>query len=194
MSNDSDLHQRFQTSEWVDLYGDYLYRYAMMRLKDSQLAEDMVQETFLAALKNLHQFDGRVEVKFWLRGILRNKVVDHIRKSIRRNEVLDQGDDEFVGSLLFKTSGIPTRNPKPWAFNADDAFAQEEFWDAFRACIEKLKEPAKQAFTLKMVEEVSTEEICKELDIEPNYLWVLLHRARGQLKSCLEHNWSHAAS
>lgn len=190
MENSDDPHVKYETHLWVDKYGDYLYRYALMRLRDPEVAEDAVQETFLAALKNIHQFDGRVDVKYWLRGILRNKTVDHVRKSVRRQELQNEQVQEVVGQLLFKTSGIPTTRPKPWAFDPDAAFAQEEFWDAFRACLDALPDQMRAAFYLKMVEERQTAEICKELDITDNYLWVMLHRARGQLKDCLESKWS----
>lgn len=190
MSDSEDPHVKFETHLWVDKYGDYLYRYALMRLRDPQVAEDTVQETFLAALKNLHQFDGRVDVKYWLRGILRNKTVDYVRKSVRRQELQDEQVQEVVGQLLFKTSGIPTTRPKDWAFDPDAAFAQEEFWEAFRSCLDALPDQMRTAFYLKMVEEQETSEICKELDITDNYLWVMLHRARGQLKDCLESKWS----
>ncbi|MCC5850486.1 MAG: sigma-70 family RNA polymerase sigma factor [Verrucomicrobia bacterium] len=185
-----DPHIRFETDLWVDKYSDYLYRYALMRTRNPTVAEDMVQETFLAAIKNLDQFDGRVDVKYWLRGILRNKTVDHIRKSVRRKKLQEEQVHDVVERFLFKHSGVPTTRPKPWAFDPDAAFAQEEFWEAFRSCIDKLKDPLKTAFTLKMLEDQETEEICKELDVSDNYLWVILHRARAQLKECLETNWT----
>lgn len=190
MTEPADLHARFETDLWVDKYSDYLYRYALMRLRDPTVAEDAVQETFLAALKNLQQFDGRVDVKYWLRGILRNKIVDHIRKSVRRKKLQEEEAHDVVDRFLYKASGVPTTRPKPWAFNPDEAFAQEEFWAAFQACIDGLKDPMKTAFTLKMLEEQDTEEICKELEISDNYLWVMLHRARSQLKTCLESKWA----
>ncbi|MGA0333760.1 MAG: sigma-70 family RNA polymerase sigma factor [Kiritimatiellia bacterium] len=190
MTDPEDPHVKYETHLWVEKYGDYLYRFALMRLRNPEVAEDIVQETFLAALKNLHQFDGRVDVKYWLRGILRNKSVDYVRKSVRRKELQDEQIQEVVGQLLFKTSGIPTTRPKDWAFDPDAAFAQEEFWAAFQSCLEALPDQARMAFQLKMIDEQSTEEICKELDITDNYLWVTLHRARAQLKTCLESKWS----
>jgi len=190
MTDATDPHLRFETERWVEKYGDYLYRYALMRLRDPGVAEDAVQETFLAAIRNLHQFDGRVDVKYWLRGILRNKIVDIIRKSVRKREIEDESQQDMVNSFLFKVSGVPTTRPKSWAINVDEAFAQEEFWAAFESCLAGLKEPLRSAFVLKMLEDQETDEICKELDITPNYLWVMLHRARGQLKECLEHKWA----
>jgi RNA polymerase sigma-70 factor (ECF subfamily) len=190
MSENEDPHKKYETHLWVEKYGDYLYRFALMRLRDPQVAEDTVQETFLAALKNLHQFDGRVDVKYWLRGILRNKSVDYVRKSVRRKEIQDEQVQEVIGQLLFKASGIPTTRPKDWAFDPDAAFAQEEFWEAFQECLKALPDQMRTAFYMKMVEEEDTEDICKELDITDNYLWVTLHRARSQLKTCLESKWS----
>ena len=175
--------------EWVDLYGDYLYRYALMRLRDPDAARDAVQETFLGAIKSLDRFDGRVAIKYWLRGILKFKIVDHIRKSIR-DQVVDPIDDEnILESLLFKASGIPTMRPEPWQIDPQAAFEQEDFWPVFEQCLGKMKEPIRRAFVLKMVEEMETDEVCKVLDITPNHLWVLNHRARGHMKKCLETNW-----
>jgi RNA polymerase sigma-70 factor (ECF subfamily) len=175
--------------EWVDAYGDYLYRYALMRLKDDATAQDAVQETFLAGIKGLDNFDGRVDVKYWLRGILRNKIVDHIRKSVREHPVDDREGMDIVESFSFKMFGIAPRNPKPWQFTPDREFEKGEFWTAFEGCLSKLKDTMRRAFVLKMLEGMPTDEVCKVLDIEPNHLWVLNHRARNQLKTCLESKW-----
>jgi len=178
-----------EPEQWVDLYGDYLFRYALMRLRDHDAARDAVQETFLAGIRNFGQFDGRVEVKYWLRGILRFKIVDHIRKQSREHVLVDIDDEGILDRLLFKTSGVPTVNPEPWHFDAKTAFDREDFWPIFNQCLSKLKEPLREAFVLKMVEDMDSDEVCKVLNIKPNHLWVLNHRARGQLKKCLESNW-----
>lgn len=176
--------------QWVDLYGDYLYRYALSRLKNPELASDCVQDTFLAGIKSLEKFDGRLDIKFWLRGIMRNKIVDQIRKSIRSQMVdIDKEDEALMESFWFKYSGIATTNPDPWEFNPRKHYDNQEFWVVFQECVENLKSPLKEAFVLKMLEDHSTEEICKEMEISPNYLWVLLHRAREQLKLLLTEKW-----
>lgn len=174
---------------WVDEYGDYLYRYALLRLKDQATAQDAVQETFLAGIKGLDQFDGRVDVKYWLRGILRNKIVDHIRKSVREHPVNNSEGLDIMESFSFKMFGIADRPAKPWQFNPSRDFEKKEFWKAFEHCLSKLNDSMRQAFVLKMIDGISTEEICKVMNIQPNNLWVLNHRARIQLKSCLETNW-----
>ena len=180
---------RLNPEEWVEQYGDYLYRFALLRLKDPASAEDAVQETFLAAIQGLDRFDGRMDIKFWLKGILRHKIVDHIRRTVREQPTEEVNDPELLDSMLFKLSDIPTMHPEPWRFDPHRAFESNEFWAIFQDCMAGLNGKLQQAFTLKMLEGLSTEEVCKVLDVEPNNLWVIMHRARGQLKSCLEKNW-----
>jgi len=176
---------------WVDRYGDYLYGFAMSRLRNPDAAHDCVQDTFLAAIKALDRFDGSRDIKFWLRGIMRNKIVDQIRRSIKENKVDIQAEDEaLIESFWFKYSGIATTNPDPWQFNPRKHYDNSEFWVIFDRCIQQVKEPARQAFILRVLEDLSTEEVCKVMNISSNYLWVLLHRARSQLKTLIEANWT----
>lgn len=175
--------------EWVDLYGDYLYRYALSRLRDQDAARDAVQETFLAAIKSLDRYDGRVEVKYWLRGIMRFKIVDRIRKTVREQPIVDVDVEHILDSTLFKASGVPSMRPDPWHFDAHQALDSEVFWEAFNQCLDGLKGPMRQAFVLKMLEDMETEEVCKVMNVSANNLWVLNHRARSQLKKCLETKW-----
>ena len=180
-----------QPDTWVDRYGNYLYAYAMSRLRNSETAADCVQDTFLAGIKALERFDGSRDIKFWLRGIMHNKIVDQIRKSIKENKVdIDTEDEALLESFWFKYSGIATTNPDPWQFNPRKAYDNTEFWEVFNVCIDKVKQPARQAFVLRMLEDMETKEVCKVMDITPNYLWVLLHRARQQLKVALEEKWT----
>lgn len=177
--------------QWVDAYGDYLYGFAMSRLRNAEAANDCVQDTFLAGIKALDRFDGSRDIKFWLRGIMRNKIVDQIRKSVKENQVDIEAEDEaLMESFWFKYSGIVTTNPDPWEFNPRKYFDNGEFWVVFDRCIQKVKDPARQAFVLRVLEDQTTEEVCKVMDIKPNYLWVLLHRARAQLKVLLEEHWT----
>lgn len=175
--------------QWVDLYGDYLYRFALLRLRNPATAEDAVQETFLAAIKGLDRFDGRTDIKYWLRGILRNKIVDHIRKAVREDVVEDAEARELLDSLAFKLTGVPTMRPAPWQFDPSRAMEKNEFWVIFRSCLEQMRDPQRTAFTLKMLDDVSSEEICKILRVSANNFWVIMHRARNQLKTCLEKKW-----
>ena len=174
---------------WLADHGDYLYQYAYVRLRNRATAEDAVQETFLAGIQSLHRYHGSTPIRYWLRGILRYKVIDILRKQSREITVNDSDNAEILDSLKFKWFGIPNKNPSPWAFDPDKAYEQSEFWEIFYGCLSRLKRVAGIAFTLRELEGLSTEEICKELDMTPNNLWVVLHRARAQLKTCLESKW-----
>ncbi len=176
---------------WVDRYGDYLYGYAMSRLRNQEAAADCVQDTLLAGIKAFDRFDGSRDIKFWLRGIMRNKIVDHIRKAVKEKKVdIDNEDEALLESFWFKYSGIATTNPEPWQFNPRKCYDNGEFWEVFEECIDDVKDPARQAFVLRVLEDQTTEEVCKVMNITPNYLWVLLHRARQQLKVSLEAKWT----
>lgn len=177
-------------AEWIDRYGDYLMRYALLRLKDHAAAEDVVQETFLAGIRGLESFDGRTDIKFWLRGILRNKIVDHIRKAVRERPIENLEEFEKPEHYKMKLFGIPPTDPKPWEFDIHQAYEESEFWGIFRGCVEQLNGPIQQAFVLKELEGLSTQEICKVMNITPNNLWVMIHRARAQLKTCIETKWN----
>lgn len=189
----SNHKQNLDPETWVAEYGDYLYRYALLRLRDHATAQDVVQDALLAGVKGLDRFDGRVDVKYWLRGILRNKIVDHIRKSSRMQPVEDIGDYELPDSIKMKWFGIPTSRPEPWAFDIHQAFDQKEFWAIFEKCVQGISGVSQKAFVLKELEGQSTEDICKLLDVTPNNVWVMVHRARASLKKCLETNWGQLA-
>jgi RNA polymerase sigma-70 factor (TIGR02943 family) len=175
---------------WVDEHGDLLYRYAHTRLRDAAAAEDAVQEAFLGALKARDRFAAGTSVRAWLMGILKHKIVDHLRRSARQVQMSDEDATALLDSPLMRWSGIPAINPPRWKFSPRRALEQKEFWGVFQSCLGKLQELQHTAFVLKEVDGQTTEEICKELDISPNYLWVLIHRSREQLKKCLEMNWT----
>ncbi|MCB1070981.1 MAG: sigma-70 family RNA polymerase sigma factor [Verrucomicrobia bacterium] len=182
-------HSRPDPETWVDEHGDYLYRVALVRLGSKADAEDAVQETLLAAVKGYDRYDGSSPIRAWLTGILKHKVVDHIRKASRMVST-DQFDDEGItDKFIFKAFGIPERNPPDWGFDPRKSFEQKEFMEYLYDCMTELKGPLRQAFILRELEGISTEEICKEIGVTPNNLWVMLHRTRNQLKTCLEVKW-----
>ncbi|MCH2175589.1 MAG: sigma-70 family RNA polymerase sigma factor [Lentisphaeria bacterium] len=176
--------------KWVDLYGDYLYRFALSRLSDPSAAEDVVQETLLAAIKGVERYDEtKVDFKFWLRGICRNKIVDTIRKRMREIPVEEIFEYDESPNRSMQLMGIPNNKPDTFSFAPDKQYQKKEFWKVFQSCASKLKSPMREIYLLKEIESLSTEEICKEFNITPNNLWVIVHRARGQMKKCLNKNW-----
>lgn len=174
---------------WLEEHGDYLFKYAFVRLRNRATAEDVVQEAFLAGIKGLDRFDGRSNVRYWLLGILKHKVVDYIRKASRETVMEDPEAAELTGSTTFKLFGIPSERGSSWQFNPRKAFEQKEFRDVFTECMTGLKGNMQRAFAMKELEGLPTEEICKFLGVTPNNLWVMLHRCRQQLKECLQVNW-----
>jgi RNA polymerase sigma-70 factor (TIGR02943 family) len=180
---------------WVEEYGDLLFRYALARLRDTAKAEDMVQETFLAALKGGKNFAGRSAEKTWLIGIMKNKIVDHFRKANRETSFTDlafydeQENDNFVADGLSQGSWVTEHAPGDWHPEPGANLDNEAFWKAFRECASKLPKNISAAFTLREIDDIETKEVCRILNVSENNLWVMLHRARMALRRCLETSW-----
>jgi RNA polymerase sigma-70 factor (TIGR02943 family) len=179
---------------WVEEHGDYLFRFALSRLRDPARAEDMVQETFLAALKGGKDFQGRSSEKSWLIGILKNKIYDSYRKASRETPFTDLGfyseeeGERFVPDGLFKDGWIHELGPQEWS-DPGVSLDNEAFWQTYRDCSDKLPKNVGAVFNLRELDGVESKEICAMLNITENNLWVMLHRARMALRRCLELNW-----
>jgi len=186
---------------WVDEHGDYLYKYAMFRMRDATAAEDAVQETFLAAIKAYAKFEGRGSERTWLVGILKHKITDQFRKSIRESPIGEMpGEDGPEHSEFFERQdsweGHWNNNyaPSEWHATPEALVEQSDFWKTFNDCLSPLPARTASVFTLREVDGISSEEICELLSISANNLWVILHRARLHLRNCLEVNWFKRAS
>ena len=179
---------------WVDEYGDYLFKFAFIRLRDATRAEDAVQETFLAALKGGKNFAGRSAEKSWLVGILKNKIYDYFRKASRETVFTDlefyadEESDRFVADGLGQGGWIHDRAPLDWPMPGEN-LDNELFWKAYRDCAAKLPKNVATVFNLREVDDLESKEICELLKISESNLWVMLHRARMSLRRCLETNW-----
>ena len=169
---------------WVEEHGDYLFKFAVSRLRDTTVAEDMVQETFLAALKGGKHFQGRGSEKSWLVGILKNKIFDHFRKSSRETNFTNLEFNSEEENERWMHEHAPRDWPNPGA-DLDNAV----FWKIFRECSNKLPRNVSAVFNLREVDGVESKEICAMLNISEGNLWVMLHRARMALRRCLETNW-----
>jgi len=180
---------------WVEEHGDYLFKFALVRLRDAIKAEDMVQETFLAALKGGDKFAGRSAEKSWLVGILKNKICDHFRKASRETSFTDmefyrdEESDKFIPDGLFKDGWIHELGPLEWSSDPGASLDCQAFWKTFHDCSNKMPKNVAAVFTMREVDGVESKEICKLLNISENNLWVMLHRARMALRRCLETNW-----
>ncbi len=187
--------QRPDPTAWVDLHGNYLFRFAALRLRDRTVAEDIVQETLLSALQTYHTFEGRGSERTWLTGILKHKVMDYYRRVHRETPVSQLEGESFEHEELFRQEGQwkdhfePSRAPVDWHADPAELLQQSEFWKVFNQCLSPLPERIANAFTLREVDGHSSEEICELLSISTNNLWVMLYRARTHLRRCLELNW-----
>jgi len=178
-----------EAESWVDRYGEILYRFALVRVKEPVIAEDLVQETFLAALRGRENFQGRSSLKSWLVAILKHKIVDHIRKSVKEKviENFDFQADQIETS--FDDRGKWKFRPQNWTVNPAKLYQQKEFMDILYGCLAQLRGRQAEIFMLREIDGLSTEEIRKELNITATNSWVLLYRARMGLRRCLENNW-----
>nr|WP_315488593.1 sigma-70 family RNA polymerase sigma factor [uncultured Rhodoferax sp.] len=181
----------------VDLR-DYLLRFARLQLRNDAWAEDAVSETVLAALAKPQSFGNRSQLKTWLVGILKHKVIDTLRHHHR--EVSGQGPSEDADSsadpleaIAFKADGHFTEQPAEWG-NPEQQASSQQFFVILEACASKLPETQGRLFLMREWLELSSEEICKELQLTPTNLYVQLHRARLRLRECLELHWFNTAS
>lgn len=175
--------------DWLNEHGDYLYRFALARLRDPHQAEDVVQETFIAAIKST-SFNGQSSPRTWLTGILKHKIIDLMRKRVREtpaSELMHDTDanmDEF-----FDNKGNWIEKPDNWNI-PENALEQKEFLGVLQTCIGKLSPRLASIFMLRDIEEEKNEDVCKELGITTTNAWVMLYRARMSIRKCLELNWT----
>jgi RNA polymerase sigma-70 factor, ECF subfamily len=174
---------------WVDRHGDALFRFALLRVRNAERAEDLVQETFLAALHAREAFSGHSSERTWLIGILKRKAVDQMRRMSRESSEPDEDAVAPADAGFFTVRGKWRMLPERWAGDPHRTLEEKEFWKAFGRCLTELPPRLADAFCLHEVEELDGREVCKVLDISPTNLWTQLHRARLALRRCLEIHW-----
>ncbi|MGM9515184.1 sigma-70 family RNA polymerase sigma factor [Roseateles sp. DB2] len=165
-----------------------LLKYARLQLRNEAWAEDAVSETLLAALERPDGFAGRSQLKTWLVGVLKHKLVDQIRRNCRELSS-SREDEEDLDEQLFDSTGHWREAPGDWGSDPEQALRQLDFMRVLEACVDKLPGQQGRLFMMREWLELDTEEICKVLAISPTNLWVMLHRARLRLRECLELNW-----
>lgn len=170
---------------------DYLLRYALLQLRDPVQAEDAVQETLLAAVEGAARFSGRSALRTWLTGILKHKIIDQFRRNGREQPLAGPGDERPEADIvdaLFAADGHWREFPAEWG-NPATALENSRFWTAFELCAQRLPARTARVFMMREVMEMTTEEICQELNITATNCWVMLHRARLTLRECLDTTW-----
>jgi RNA polymerase sigma-70 factor (ECF subfamily) len=181
-------------SEWLENHGDMLYRMALVRVGKPDLAEDLVQETLLAAWQARDSYQGKSAEGTWLVAILKRKVIDHFRRSWRQvdtPEGLETEDlvEDFMATGERAGHWKAERAPAEWGRNPEQLMQNRQLRDVLNNCINQLPEALSAIFVMREIDGLKTEEICKELSLNPSNLWVMLHRSRTRLRRCLEKNW-----
>ncbi len=188
---------KLEPEKWVDNYADYLFTYAISRISDEDEARDLVQDTFLSALKGKDNFKGEANEKTWLVSILKRKIIDLYRKNaVRKEQSFEESDSYKVAYDHYFRDDDGSRpghwagknNPQPWSEQKTN-LEQGEFRRILVACLSKLPKAWTSVFSMKFMDDESSESICKELGISTSNYWVIIHRAKLQMRECLEKNW-----
>jgi RNA polymerase sigma-70 factor (TIGR02943 family) len=165
-----------------------------MRVSNASVAEDLVQDTFLAGIKALKNFRGRSTLKTWLTGILKFKVMDHYRKRNREttftqlSSFYEEEENQHFGENGHWLHG--DYSPAGWSPEQWENVDRQEFMAQFLKCADKLPSKIRQVYLMREVDGIDSKEIIDELGITPQNLWTILHRARMALRKCLQDNWS----
>lgn len=175
--------------KWLQEHGDALYRYALLRIHNETEAQDLVQETFLAALKNVQTFSQQSATRTWLIGILKHKIIDLTRRQFRELPLdEDLASEDHLLDDFFNEKGHWISPPSVWN-NPEKSLENTHFWHILHQCVQYLPPKFAYLFTLKELNDVTNEKICKELELSATNLWVMLFRTRLQLRQCLEIHW-----
>lgn len=175
-------------NDWIKLYSDYLFNYAISRISDRELAKDLVSETFLAGLKSMDNFKGEANERTWLVSILKRKIIDQYRKQ-NSNKGKAEVRINYNSDPESEGNWIEERVADPFDKTAEDKIENSELGLAINNCLSKLPDKQAQVFRMKTLLNYETETICNELNITASNLWVIIHRARTAMASCMEKNW-----
>ncbi|MGD2037279.1 MAG: sigma-70 family RNA polymerase sigma factor [Desulfobacterales bacterium] len=176
---------------WIEAYHDILFKYALARLRDADLAEESIQETFLAALQSRKGFRGMASEKTWLISILKRKIYDHFRRIGRDKQINMTLPLEHSRNDVFDSERMPALRSRIWFSDPSMVYEQKEFLKIMTHALSKLPERTSQAFFLREVIQLSSQEICEVMDISNYNLYVMVHRARKHLKRDLQSKWLH---
>ena len=179
---------KIDPNNWVKLYSDFLFNYTITRVNNREIAQDLISETFLAGLKSMKNFKGEASERTWLISILKRKIIDHYRK-INSNKGKAEVRMGYLNTEDSEGDWLEERVADPFDKTAEDTLVNSELGDAIYDCLAKLPEKQADVFKMKTILGYDTKTICKELNITPSNLWVIIHRARTALADCMEKNW-----
>jgi len=172
---------------WVNEFTNELYKWAYYKTSSVETAEDLVQETFLAAAEKIESFKGESSGRTWLFSILNHKIIDHYRNKVKLPVSIE--NNSFAAFFDNDGDWIQTSKPKEWQDENENLLDNSEFQLTLQKCLDALPEKWNTCVKLKYLTEKSSEEICQEIGIAPTNLWQIVHRAKLQLRDCIESNW-----
>lgn len=189
LAHDSHSPATDSAIRWLEDHGDALFAYALSRVRHPDVAEDLVQEALLAAIGQKENFLGVSTERTWLIGILRHKLIDYLRRALRERPI--NGESESVDGLagMFDRRGHWKVSPQRWAADPQALAEREEFRAVLKQCLSRLPARMAQTFWLHEAEDVTTAELCEQLNLTAANAWALLHRARIGLRKCLSMHW-----
>lgn len=179
---------------WVTNFSDELFSWALYKTSSKEVAEDLVQETFLAAYHKIESFKGDSQPKTWLFSILKNKVIDHYRldaKTTKQNRSLSENSGNEITEGLFNENENWASNEinAIWNNDEEELLDNPEFNHVLQECMDDLPNKWRNAFTSKYLTDKKAEEICQDLDITVSNYWQIVHRSKLLMKKCLELKW-----
>jgi RNA polymerase sigma-70 factor, ECF subfamily len=186
---------KIDPSRWIDDHGDTLFRFAFLRTRDEATAEDLVQETLLSAIQSIERFGGESTERTWLVGILKHKIIDYYRKNSKQVQLTEEGTDlsdlDGFFSRPDKWDGhwVVALRPVDPEQSPHQAMEKGEFWEVMNRCLSALPDKVASVFALREIDGMSSDEICSTLNLSANNFWVIMHRARMQLRRCIEIKW-----
>jgi len=175
-------------AQWVRLHGDALFGYAILRVRDRELAEDLVQDCLIGAYEARHRFTGEAAERTWLIGILKHKIIDHLRKQSRRQGA-ESPSGQTPGDEHFDRRGRWAGHTSTWSRDPQTLMADPEFQATLADCIAALPDKLATTFVLREIDGVESDEVCTILGISSTNMWARIHRARLSLRRCLESKW-----
>lgn len=183
---------KFSDAAFISQIRRDMFKFAVLQIKDEGLAEDAVQEALIAAHQNHSTFNGKSAFKTWVFAILKNKIIDILRKRVRESSVseLSDADSDDISDVLFNQRGFwhPEERPAGWSAPMESV-KDAHFWRVFETCLEGLPENLGRIFMMREFLELESNEMCSTLNISTSNLHVMLYRARVRLRECLENSW-----
>jgi RNA polymerase sigma-70 factor (ECF subfamily) len=179
--------EKHDLARWVNEYAGELYSWAYYKVSDDELAKDLVQDTFLAAVEKVNEFKGESSPKTWLFSILNYKIIDVYRKKV--NKTVTHEPLYFLDFFDQKGSWNLEKRPKNWHDQDENFLDDIDFQLVLKDCLDALPEKWSVCVKLKYLTEKNGNEICQEVGVSPTNFWQIIHRAKLQLRDCVEKNW-----